>query len=284
MAGMAGAHPQRDTHTEAAAVFGVEHMDGDYGTVVQGCPPAVLDEDGVIPAGAFCLLADHVVGGSISRLLDEHERMVTSHMHLEFVHRPKADLAAFVGRSTAVDLVPNSAFCTGTASSPSGVLLARFSSRFVLFSGGEAAGGVVTDEVPPPIPTAPPVAHEWTTAPIHQVLGTEIATVERGRVRLTMRAGKHLSNERDGIHGGVGGVMGDRASELAIRSHTGGPHRYRPVEMRVLFVRPIAASGALLPVEAEVGFIGRTTATTTARIYRPDGKLAIQVDSVSTVL
>ena len=99
-----------------------------------------------------------------------------------------------------------------------------------------------------------------------------------------MRAGKHLSNERDGVHGGVGGVMGDRAAELAIRTLTGGPHRYRPVEIRVLFVRPIAASGALLPVDAEVGFLGRTTATTTARIYRPDGKLAIQIDQVHTVL
>lgn len=281
---MTPVHPQRDTHTEAAAVFGVEHMDGDYGTVVQGCPPAVLDEEGVLPAGAFCLLTDHVVGGSISRLLDDHERMVTSHMHLEFVHRPTAELSAIVGRSTAVDIVPNSAFCTGTASSPSGVLLARFSSRFVLFAGGEAAGGVVTDQVPPPVPNQPPVAHAWTDAPVHRTLGTEVVSIEPGHIRLTMRAGKHLSNERDGVHGGVGGVMGDRAANLAIRSHTGEPHRYRPVEMRVLFVRPIAASGALLPVEAEVGFIGRTTATTTARIYRPDGKLAIQVDSVSTVL
>ena len=53
--------------------------------------------------------------------------------------------------------------------------------------------------------------------------------------------------------------------------------------MRVLFVRPIAASGTDIAVEAEVGFLGRTTATTTARIYRPDGKLAVQVDAVHIV-
>jgi uncharacterized protein (TIGR00369 family) len=188
-----------------------------------------------------------------------------------------------VETNTSVDRVPGSAFATGTASTRDGALLARFSSRFVVFGGGEQGGGVVTEAIPAPLATDPPVQHEWTTSPIHQLLGTQVVEIDKGRVRLTVRADKHLANERDGIHGGVGGIIGDRAAELALRSIAGDGHRYRPVEMRVLFVRPIAASGTDLAVDAEVGFFGRTTATTTARLYRPDGKLAVQVDSVHTV-
>ena len=276
-------HPQQSVETPAEHLFGVVKTDWDTLTVVQTSPPAILDDDGALPAGVLCLLLDHVIGSAISTYLDEHQRMVTSHMHLEFLRPIEPGAGPIVGRIGEVDLVPSSAFCTGTASLPSGELVSRYSARFAVFSGGEQGGGVVTDEVPPPQPTEPPVPHEWTASPIHQVLGTQVLSSEPGRVRLTVRAGAHLANERDGVHGGVGGVIGERACELAIRSLAGSGHRYRPAEMRVLFVRPIAASGTDIAVEAEVGFLGRTTATTTARIYRPDGKLAVQVDAVHIV-
>ena len=273
-------HPQQSVETPAELLFGVGKTDWETLSVVQSCPPQILDECGALPPGVLCLLLDHVIGSSISTYLEHHQRMVTSHMHLEFLRRLTPDVTSVTGRIGEVDLVPGSAFCTGTASLPSGELLSRYSARFAVFSGGEQGGGVVTDEVPPPLPTAPPVPHEWTASPIHQVLGTQVIDGDKGRLRLTFRAGEQLANERAGIHGGVGGVVGERACELAIRSLAGGDHRYRPAELRVLFVRPIAASGTDLAVDTEVGFFGRTTATATARIYRPDGKLAVQVDSV----
>jgi len=273
-------HPQRNADTEAERVFGVEKFDWERRSVVQRCVPGVLDDDGVLPAGALCLLIDHTVGSSISEHLDDHERMVTSHMHVELVRPLTPDLTSLVGRCTALDIVPGSAFATGTASTPDGVLIARFSSRFALFSAGEQGGGVVSETAPLGPATAPCVPHEWTTSPVHQVLGTEIGDIEDGRLRMTMRASRSLSNERDGVHGGAGGVMGERASELALRAVAGADHGYQPVELRVLFIRPIAASGAAIGVDAAVTFLGRTTATTTSRVWRPDNKLAIQVDGV----
>lgn len=273
-------HPQRNADTEAERVFGVEKFDWERRLVVQQCVPSVLDEDGVLPAGALCLLIDHTVGSSISEHLADHERMVTSHMHVELVRPLTADLTSLVGRCTALDVVTGSAFATGTASTPDGRLVARFSSRFALFSAGEQGGGVVSETTPAAAPPAPPTPHGWTDSPIHRLLGTEVGDVEDGRLRMSMRASRSLSNERDGVHGGAGGVMGERASELALRAATGKEHGYQPVELRVLFIRPIAASGAAIDVDATVTFLGRTTATTTSRVWRPDNKLAIQVDGV----
>mgnify|MGYP006274669175 CR=1 FL=1 len=273
-------HPQRSADTEAERVFGIEKFDWERRVVVQRCVPQVLDDNGALPSGALCLLIDHTVGSTISTHLEHHERMVTSHMHIEFLHPLRPGLEALVGQCTALDLVPGSAFASGTASTPGGLLIARFSARFALFSSGEQGGGVVNDAVPVEQPLSAPAPHEWTTSPVHQILGTEVLQVADGRVRLTMRATRELSNERDGVHGGAGGVMGDRAGELALRTLAGPNHTYRPAETRVLFVRPIAASGAAINVDAEVTFFGRTTATTTARVWRPDGKLAIQVDAV----
>jgi uncharacterized protein (TIGR00369 family) len=275
-------HPPQSVETPAERLFGVGKTDWETLSVVQTCPPEIVDDDGVLPPGVMCLLLDHVIGSSISTKLDHHQRMVTSHMHLEYLRPFTADMGNVIGRIGEMSFVPGSAFCTGTASLESGELVSRFSARFAIFSGGEQGGGVVSDEVPPPLPTAPPVPHDWTASPIHQVLGTQVLSTEPSRVHLTFRAGEQLANERFGVHGGVGGVMGERACELAIRNAAGAGHGYRPVELRVLFVRPIAASGTDLAVDAEVGFLGRTTATTTARIYRPDGKLAVQVDGVFT--
>lgn len=274
------AHPQRNADTEAERVFGVEKFDWERRSVTQRCVPNVLDDLGTLPAGALCLLIDHTIGSSISEHLDEHERMVTSHMHLEFVRPLTPYTTSLVGRCTALDIVPGSAFATGTASTPDGVLVARFSSRFALFADGEQGGGVVSETASVAPATTPPAPHEWTISPIHRVLGTEITEIGNGRIRMTMRASRALSNERDGVHGGAGGVMGERASELALRTLAGAHHGYQPVEVRVLFVRPIAASGAAITVDGEVTFLGRTTATTTARVWRPDGKIAIQVDGV----
>ena len=276
-------HPQQSVETPAERLFGVGKTDWDTLSVIQTCPPDIVDGEGALPPGVLCLLLDHVIGSAISTRLDEHQRMVTSHMHLEFLRPFTADMGNVTGRIGEMSFVPGSAFCTGTASLGSGELVSRFSARFAIFSGGEQGGGVVSDEVPPPLPTAAPAPHPWTASPIHQVLGTQVVSAEPSRLRLTFRAGEQLANERFGVHGGVGGVVGERACELAIRSAAGDGHRYRPVEMRVLFVRPIAASGTDITVDTEVGFLGRTTATTTARIHRPDGKLAVQVDAVHVV-
>ena len=76
--------------------------------------------------------------------------------------------------------------------------------------------------------------------------------------------------------------MGERAAEIALRSASPDGHRFLPVEQRIVFLRPVPAIGQPLRSDAEVIFLSRSTAATTARLYRADGKTAVQVDAVHT--
>ena len=94
-------------------------------------------------------------------------------------------------------------------------------------------------------------------------------------------ATSELGNERAGLHGGVGALMAERAADLALRlGDDRSPVPFRPVELRIAFLRPIAADGGSVAGAAEVTFRGATTAATTARVYRPDGKVSVQLDAV----
>lgn len=272
-------HFQTTAEKPAHRTFGLDEPDRDRNTVVQACLSTLLDEHGALPLGALCLLADTTLGSFVTPRLHADERMVTSHLHVELVRPLRPGLERVVGRFTDVELVPGSAFSTGRAVVEDDTLLARFSGRFALV-GGQQSGGTVTDLVPAPVTEIAAVTHPWTAAPIHRLLGTRIVEVDDGRVEVTVRASAELANERAGLHGGAGAAIGERIGDLALRSATGDDHGFRPAELRVLFLRPVAASGGALAADAEVGFLGRTTATTTARLYRADGKVAVQVDAV----
>jgi uncharacterized protein (TIGR00369 family) len=279
---MAGVHFQIAADKPAARSFGIGESDRADGIVVQDCVPTLLDDDGALPVGALCVLADHTLGALVSPRLGADDRMVTSHMHVEVVRPLRPRLGRVVGRNTEVEMVPASAFSTGRLTTDDDVLLARVSARFALV-GSEQAGGTVTDAVAAAAPLGPPAEHPWTGAPIHRLLGTRVVETGDGVIRLAVVAGPHLANERAGLHGGVGAAIGERTGELALRTLVGDTHRFRAVELRVVFLRPVAAAGGELAADGEVGYLGRTTATTTARLYRPDGKVAVQVDAVHAI-
>ncbi len=255
----------------------------------QGVPNEVLDEYGALPAGALSLLADHALGGGIMQVLDPDLRMVTSHLHLEFVRQPKPGATRFLGHSDMVELVAGSAFSRGRITTAHGELVSLVSGRFVVLDAQRVEAGEVTSLPISATNGSAPLTNEeatwpneWTTSPVHQLLGTQRVHLQNGpnNVRLTMTARADLANERGGLHGGSGALMGERAGELALRDAAGDRHQFRPVELRIVFLRPVPANGAALVCEAEVSFLGRTTAATTARLLRSDGKLAVQVDAV----
>ncbi|MET0459343.1 MAG: hotdog domain-containing protein [Ilumatobacteraceae bacterium] len=275
-------HFQIAADKPAARSFGIDESGRPRGVIVQDRLPTLLDDEGALPVGALCVLADHTLGMLVSPRLGPDDRMVTSHMHVEVVRPLTPAVRRITGRNTEVETVPGSAFSAGRLIVGDDVLLARVSARFALV-GGEQAGGTVTDAVAGVVRAGPAPDDPWTAAPIHRLLGTRVDARGDGRVRIAVVAGAHLANERAGLHGGVGAAIGERTGELALRTVVGDTHRFRAVELRIVFLRPVAAGGAELVAEAEVGHLGRTTATTTARLYRPDGKLAVQVDAVHAV-
>ena len=277
-------HAQADADVPVARVFEVSSApSGDDPIVTQGVPSTVLDANGALPPGALCVLADHALGRGLSRVLDHDQRMVTSHMHLEFVRPPWPGITQLVGWSDEIHTTPGSGFARGRIATADGILVALISARFAVLELGSSQGGMVAD-VEPVLRDGGTLAdaHPWTTAPVDVLLGTRIRREASGRVELEFRAAAALANERAGLHGGIGALMGERATAIALRSASPNEPQFLPVELRIVFLRPVPAIGQPLRSDAEVIFLGRSTAATTARLYRADGKIAVQVDAVHT--
>ena len=263
-------------------VFGVtssdETMPSGHPVVRQALLPQVLDEDGALPVGAMCILVDHGLGGGIAAQIRDDQRMVTSHMHLEVLHPVVGGIPWIGGFADDVRVAGTSAFARGRITDDRGRLVAWSSARFALI---EAAGGEGGNVAAHPAEAGAKVvsADRGPVAPIDDLLGRVVRSRTRDGVELTFVASEDLANERGGLHGGVGALMGERAMRVALLEASGGDG-LDLVELRVGFLRPVPASGQPIDVHAEVLMLGRTTAATSARVLRADGKVAVQVDAI----
>ncbi len=269
-------HPQYGLFVPAAATFAVERQALGEG-VTQGRPAAVVDGAGLLPVGALSLLVDHAVGTVIVPRLDDDLRMVTSHLHLEVVRPPTSAVVRGLGEVIHMDRT--SALVRATITEADGALVALATSRFALFPSAMAQGGMVGDPAAA-IEGPPPHAHALTDGqPIHELLGTEVLEVGERGLRLRVVASPSLANERAGLHGGVGALIGERAGDLALRASRPEGEPMRPVELRVVFLRPVPAVGETLECRAEVVHLGRSVAVTRSILFTADGRLAVTVDA-----
>ena len=100
-----------------------------------------------------------------------------------------------------------------------------------------------------------------------------------GRVEVDFLAALERAKRAIGPARRCGALMGERAAALVLK----GQAAFRPVELRIVFLRPVPAVGQRVQADAEIIFRVRNTATTSARLYCADSKVAVQVDAVDTV-
>lgn len=273
-------HPQITADQPATRTFGVGEADRRRGRIEHIPLPTLFDERGELPVGALCVSLDHALGCRIADHLGAGDRIVTSHMHLEVLAPGPLGDELLVATNTGTTMVPGSAFCAAEVTRPDGGVAVRASGRFAIVHGEAAAGGRVV-----PVETTA-VAADLSDdlsgvvgdSPILALFGARIVGGVGDVIRSLAIARTEFANERGGVHGGVGAFMCERVAALALRHRAGDDHPFRTVEMRVFFARPLAASGGAVGLATEIGFLGRTTASTTTRLFRPDGKLAVQVD------
>ncbi len=278
----AAPHPQSDVALLTDTTFAIERgADGDgLPRLIQRRPPTTTDALGVLAPGALAVVVDSALGRCVMPALDPDERIVTSHMHLEFLQRFTDDLDAVHTESFPVRVGGGSAFARVEMRSADDALIATATGRFAVLPISNSAGGVIGGSAPVPghVPARgtphPLVAGHG----IHDLLDTRVLDTDAG-VRVACVAGPQLANERFGLHGGVGVLIGERTNELALR-HARPDAAMRPVELRVAFVRPIPAVGQLVECRAVVVNAGRTVAVTRAELFTPDGRLALVVDGI----
>ena len=115
--------------------------------------------------------------------------------------------------------------------------------------------------------------------PVDRTLGFQVVHRTPDRSELTVVCRPDFENNAGGLHGGVSGLLGERACSLALEAMAGDDCGFRVVSLRVAYLRPVAIDGKSLTIRTEVLHAGRTQASTESRIFRADGKLAVQVSA-----
>ena len=169
-----------------------------------------------------------------------------------------------------------------------GATVATVSGRFaVLDLGTRGAGNIAADATLVAAADDERPASDWyqphalIDSPVYRTLGTRVVESTANHLVLTFTAGPELANERRGIHGGIGALMGERAIDAVIRSLGRTGVDLRPITMSVAFLRPIPADHSTVLCTARIEHAGRRLVVAQAEVLTPDGKPAVVVDVVS---
>jgi uncharacterized protein (TIGR00369 family) len=159
--------------------------------------------------------------------------------------------------------------------------VAHATARFAMLRAASRAAGTVTPDADERQGSA--AADGPADAPILEVLGARVAEAADGRAAIDMRVHPGLRNERSGLHGGVGALMGEQTAAVALRTLLPAQAGIRPVELRVAFLRPVEVKDAAVLCRAAVMHAGRRFAASRAELFSPSGQLAVLIDVLHAI-
>ncbi|MCI0346403.1 MAG: hotdog fold thioesterase, partial [Chloroflexi bacterium] len=108
--------------------------------------------------------------------------------------------------------------------------------------------------------------------PIHYLTGMTLREAEHGRVRFTMPSIAWLTSPNRTIQGGAIAMLAHAALTTAVTSTLEAGSAYRPVDVKVNFLRPVLADGNELVAHGSVLHRGRTLAVGLADVVNAEGK------------
>lgn len=249
---------------------------------------AMLDERGATPPGALFLLVDGALGmPAAARLARSGLHLVTSHLHLDLATSVIADETLSCAAEDPV-LDGRSAFGCGAVTGTNGRRVATATARYAVLP-QVARRDPARPLRRPTRPGAPPTAldHAADQASIDADASSPIDLTLRlawDPTSRTMRfsADPELANERSTLHGGIIGLVGERALRSAAL-HEARVEMVTPVELRAIFLRPVPALGQRVDYRVSFEHVGRTTLVGTARLDDEAGRTCAFVSGVLLV-
>jgi len=127
------------------------------------------------------------------------------------------------------------------------------------------------------------VAGEIPGVPIGETLGFRVVEAHSGRVVIAGRPDARSSNLIGTIHGGWAASVLDTAMALAILATLDARHDFTTLDIKVNYLRPIAA-GTEVRAEAWVVHGGRRVALSEGQILDPEGKRLAHGTSTCLIL
>lgn len=113
---------------------------------------------------------------------------------------------------------------------------------------------------------------ELPQPPIHYLTGMTLREVSDGRVSFTMPATPWLTSPARTIQGGAIAMLAHAALTTAVTATLEAGAAYRPVDVKVNFLRPGIADGSELSAHGSVLHRGRTLAVGFADVVNAEGK------------
>lgn len=113
---------------------------------------------------------------------------------------------------------------------------------------------------------------ELPQPPIHYLTGMTLREASDSRVTFTMPATPWLTSPAQTIQGGAIAMLAHAALTTAVTSTLEAGAAYRPVDVKVNFLRPGIADGRELVAHGSVLHRGRTLAVALADVVNADGK------------
>lgn len=108
--------------------------------------------------------------------------------------------------------------------------------------------------------------------PIHYLTGMTLRDAEHGRVTFTMPATPWLTSPARTIQGGAIGMLAHAALTTAVTSTLEAGSAYRPVDVKINYLRPAIPDGSELTAHGSVLHRGRTLAVALADVVNAEGK------------
>ena len=121
-------------------------------------------------------------------------------------------------------------------------------------------------------------------APIAQTLVFGPTEVEEGRAVFTLEPRELHCNPLGVVHGGVLSTLLDTAMACAIHTMLPAGVAYTTLELKVNFLRPVAADSGPLRCEGTLLHAGSRTGLAEGRILRSDGKLVAHGSTTCMIL
>jgi len=116
------------------------------------------------------------------------------------------------------------------------------------------------------------IAGDLPQPPIHYLTGMTLREAAPGRVTFTMPAHRWLTSALRTIQGGAIAMLAHAALATAVTSTLEAGEAYRPVDVKVNFLRPAFADGLDLSARGLVTHRGKTLAVATADVVGAGGK------------
>lgn len=119
--------------------------------------------------------------------------------------------------------------------------------------------------------------------PIHYLTGMTLTEADEGRATFAMPRTEWLTSPMRTIQGGAVAMLGHAALATAVTSTLAPGSAYRPVDLKMHFLRPAIPGDGDLIARGEVSHRGKTLAVARSEVVGPDGKL-IAVATGSTMI